>query len=115
MMDVRRSFAIVVATFFGAGKFRYASGTAGSLAALPVIWLIHSTLGNSAVVIFAVLLFFLGIWASRVYIDISGDKDPKPVVIDEVARARPAQSSSLYEFRGGCASICEKNVASVNP
>ena len=41
---------------------------------LPVIWLIHSTLGNSAVVIFAVLLFFLGIWASRVYIDISGDE-----------------------------------------
>ncbi len=84
MMDVSRAFAIVVATFFGAGKFRYASGTVGSLAALPVIWLIQSTLGNSAVVVFAVLLFFLGVWASRVYIEISGDKDPKPVVVDEV-------------------------------
>ena len=84
MMDVSRAFAIVVATFFGAGKFRYASGTVGSLAALPVIWLIQSTLGNSAVVVFAVLLFFLGVWASRVYIEISGEKDPKPVVVDEV-------------------------------
>ena len=84
MMDVRRTFAIVVATFFGVGKFRYASGTAGSLAALPIIWLIHSTLGNSGVVVFAVLLLFLGIWASHIYIEISDDKDPKPVVIDEV-------------------------------
>ena len=84
MMDFRRTFAIVVATFFGAGKFRYASGTAGSLAALPVIWLIHANLGNIAVVVFAALLFFLGTWASRIYIEISGDKDPKPVVIDEV-------------------------------
>ena len=84
MTGVTRSIAIVVATFFGAGKSPFASGTVGSLAALPVIWVIHTTLGNSAVVVFAVMLFFLGIWASRAYIEISGDKDPKPVVVDEV-------------------------------
>ncbi|MBC8452015.1 MAG: phosphatidylglycerophosphatase A [Rhodospirillaceae bacterium] len=76
--------AIVVATFFGSGKFPFASGTAGSIAALPVIWLIHTSLGPSAVVAFAVILFFIGIWASNIYIEVSGDKDPGPVVIDEV-------------------------------
>lgn len=84
MNNLRTNFAIVTATFFGSGKFPFASGTAGSLAALPVIWLIHTTLGSSAVVAFAVILFFVGIWASAVYIDVSGDNDPSPVVIDEV-------------------------------
>jgi phosphatidylglycerophosphatase A len=78
------NIAIVAATFFGSGKFPFASGTAGSIAALPVIWLLHSNLGVSAVIAFAVILFFVGIWASTIYIDVSGDNDPSPVVIDEV-------------------------------
>jgi phosphatidylglycerophosphatase A len=78
------NIAIVAATFFGSGKFPFASGTAGSIAALPVIWLVHSNLGVSAVIAFAVILFFVGIWASTIYIDVSGDNDPSPVVIDEV-------------------------------
>ncbi len=84
MNNFRTNIAIVVATFFGSGKFPFASGTAGSIAALPVIWLIHTSLGPSAVVAFAVILFFIGIWASNIYIEVSGDKDPGPVVIDEV-------------------------------
>jgi len=80
----RRCTAVVLATFFGAGKVSFASGTVGSLAGLPLIWLVHTTFGNGALVLCAVILFFVGIWASRVYIEISGDKDPKPVVIDEV-------------------------------
>lgn len=84
MSNLRTNFAIVAATFFGSGKFPFASGTAGSIAALPVIWLIHTSLGPSAVVAFAVILFFIGIWASNIYIEVSGDKDPGPVVIDEV-------------------------------
>lgn len=84
MNDLRTTTAIVVATFFGSGKFRFASGTAGSLAALPVILLIHYYLGASAIVAFAVVLFFVGIWASTIYIEVSGDNDPKPVVVDEV-------------------------------
>jgi phosphatidylglycerophosphatase A len=84
MSKAQETIAVVIATFFGAGKFRYASGTAGSLAALPVIWLVHVSFGPSAVVSFAVVLFFVGVWASKVYIEISGNNDPKPVVIDEV-------------------------------
>ncbi len=84
MNNFKTNIAIVAATFFGSGKFPFASGTAGSIAALPVIWLIHSTLGVSAVVAFAVILFFVGIWASTIYIEVSGGNDPSPVVIDEV-------------------------------
>ncbi|MEC7204176.1 MAG: phosphatidylglycerophosphatase A, partial [Pseudomonadota bacterium] len=54
------------------------------LAALPIIWFLHSYFGYVAVIGFAVLLFFAGIWASRIYIEISDNKDPSPVVIDEV-------------------------------
>lgn len=84
MNVLSKNFAIVIATFFGVGKFPFASGTAGSVAAIPVIWGLHVTLGPSAVVAFAVVLFFVGIWASAVYIEVSGNNDPSPVVIDEV-------------------------------
>ena len=77
--------AAVIATFFGAGKFPFASGTAGTVAAIPLILLVHHLTGSPGVIAFAVLSFFAGIWASQIYIGISGDNDPKPVVIDEVA------------------------------
>ena len=44
----------------------------------------HSQFGPVVLIGFAIILFFAGIWASQVYIGISGDKDPSPVVIDEV-------------------------------
>lgn len=81
---LRRGVAICIATFFGVGRFPIASGTAGSLAALPVIWLIHAHLGAVAVAVFAAILLAAGIWASAAYIEISGKDDPGPVVIDEV-------------------------------
>ena len=81
---LRRGAAICIATFFGVGRFPVASGTAGSLAALPVVWLIHTHFGAGAVVVFAAVLLALGIWASAVYIEISGNDDPSPVVVDEV-------------------------------
>ena len=92
MNNFKINIAIVAATFFGSGKFPFASGTAGSIAALPVIWLVHSNLGVSAVIAFAVILFFVGIWASTIYIDVSGDNDPSPVVIDEVVGQASAVS-----------------------
>ena len=84
MKDYQSTIGVVIATFCGAGKFPFASGTFGSLAALPVIWVLHSHFGHFAVIGFAVLLFFAGIWSTRIYIEISGNKDPGPVVIDEV-------------------------------
>jgi len=84
MNDYKSTIGVVIATFFGAGKFPFASGTFGSLAALPFIWILHSYIGHVAVIGFAVILFFAGIWASDVYIRISGNKDPSPVVVDEV-------------------------------
>ena len=84
MNNFKTTTGVVIATFFGAGKFPLASGTFGSLVALPIIWIVHYQFGPIAIIAFATILFFAGIWASQVYIGISDDKDPSPVVIDEV-------------------------------
>ena len=80
-----RDPAVLVATFFGAGLAPFAPGTAGSLAALPVAWLIHVWLGQWALVAAAALVFAVGLWAAGAYARAGGGGDPSAVVIDEVA------------------------------
>ena len=77
--------AVLVATFFGAGLAPFASGTVGSLAALPFAWLIHTWLGQWALVAAAGAAFAIGLWAAGVYARAGGKRDPGAVVIDEVA------------------------------
>lgn len=77
--------AVFVATFFGAGLAPFASGTVGSLAALPFAWLIHTWLGQWALVAAAGAAFAVGLWAAGVYARAGGERDPGAVVIDEVA------------------------------
>lgn len=74
-----------IATWFGSGLSPFASGTAGSLAALPFAYLIHATLGGYALFIASLVAFFVGCWAAQQFVNHSGISDPKPVVIDEVA------------------------------
>ena len=62
-----------------------ASGTWGSLAALAPGLLIKQHFGASGLIIAAALAYFLGHWASTIWIDGTEDKDPSPIVIDEVA------------------------------
>ena len=77
--------AALIATFFGSGLLKPASGTWGSLAALAPGLLIAERFGASGLLVGAALAYGLGHWASTVWINGTEDKDPSPIVIDEVA------------------------------
>jgi phosphatidylglycerophosphatase A len=73
------------ATWFGAGLLPWAPGTWGSLAALPLAWLLMTAGGALLLLVAAVLVFALGLWASDRYMRAVGVHDPGAIVIDEVA------------------------------
>lgn len=80
-----RDPAALVATGLGVGLAPMASGTWGSLAALPVGWLIHVYAGAPGLIAAAVLATAFGIWASNRLIARGADNDPGYIVIDEIA------------------------------
>lgn len=75
----------LLATWFGCGLMRPAPGTWGSLGALP-FGMIFLVLGGSTLLgLAAIILFPLGIWATKAVLAGSGeDSDPQIVVVDEV-------------------------------
>ncbi|MDE0942454.1 MAG: phosphatidylglycerophosphatase A [Alphaproteobacteria bacterium] len=77
--------ACLLATWFGSGLLRPAPGTWGSLAALPFAWAIVYYGGPMALAVATVIVFAVGCWAGGVYEQAGGGKDPRMVVIDEVA------------------------------
>lgn len=77
--------ASLIATWFGTGLLPKAPGSWGSLAALPVAWVLVDRLGSLALIAAALLLFVLGLWATHVFLRHSRSKDPQAVVIDEVS------------------------------
>ncbi len=77
--------AKLLGTWFGSGLAPKASGTAGTLAALPFAYLIQ-TLGNNQVLLIASLIAFVVGWiATNNYLKHTDASDPKEIVIDEVA------------------------------
>jgi phosphatidylglycerophosphatase A len=75
----------LIATGLGIGKLPVAPGTWASVATLPLGYIIASTLGPIALGVAAVALTVVGIWVSDVVVKARGDKDPRDVVIDEIA------------------------------
>lgn len=75
----------LVATFFYVGLLKPAPGTWGSLAALPVFWLLHVLGGPLLCVVGVALAYALGHWATSVETAREGLEDPGWIVIDEVA------------------------------
>ena len=73
-----------ILSFFGAGYLRPAPGTWGSLAALPVAWVLHTIAGPAAIAIGAGLLYAIGVAAIQADMDATGEHDPSWIVIDEV-------------------------------
>ncbi|MBN9526051.1 MAG: phosphatidylglycerophosphatase A [Alphaproteobacteria bacterium] len=77
--------ARIVATWFGAGLARKAPGTWGSLATLPLGILTLWLGGPWATAAAGLAATVIGLWAIEVYLQTAALKDPKEVVIDEVA------------------------------
>lgn len=75
---------VLLATWFGAGYLPKAPGTWGSLAALPFAWVMVDYIGHAALAVAIVVVFVVGLWASKVYMDKTGAHDPGAIVIDEV-------------------------------
>jgi len=78
--------ARLIATWFGCGYSPFAPGTAGSLAALAIAWLlVHYAAWRPLWFLPLVLvLTFPAIWAADVVSRESHQKDPQFVVVDEV-------------------------------
>lgn len=77
--------ATLVSTWFGAGLLPVAPGSWGSLAALPVAWLILAFGSPRLLFLAALIAFLIGWGAARHYMLYTPAKDPKEVVIDEVS------------------------------
>ena len=74
--------ATLIATWFGCGYAPVAPGTAGSLAALAIAWLLP--LPPIGFGILALLLAGPAMWAADVTARARGQEDPRIVVVDEV-------------------------------
>jgi phosphatidylglycerophosphatase A len=83
------ALSTTLATWFGTGLIRPAPGTWGSMAALPMGFVLAVAGGPPAVLAGAVIVFAVGIWASEKLIkslDGTSQTDDQPsIVIDEVA------------------------------
>ncbi len=77
--------AYLLGTWFGAGLLPLAPGTWGSIAALPVVWLVHTYLGPEGLLIAAMVAFALAWWAAGIFIATTAAGDPREFVMDEVA------------------------------
>jgi phosphatidylglycerophosphatase A len=73
-----------IATFGYVGFAPVATGTVGSLVALPVGYLLHWLGGFPVLSAATVAAYCLGIWATRVETFEKDDLDPAHIVIDEV-------------------------------
>ncbi|MDR4507729.1 MAG: phosphatidylglycerophosphatase A [Candidatus Brocadiaceae bacterium] len=90
----------ILATWFGAGFLPKAPGTWGSLAAFPFAYVISTYGGPYALIIGAVALFLIGMWASNKVEKNARKKDPGFIVVDEVVGQWIAlfPLSFLYNF-----------------
>ncbi len=75
----------LIATFFYVGRLPFAPGTFGSLAALPLAYLLHYLGGFPALGVATIAVFFIGWWATIAETRGKENHDPGEIVIDEVA------------------------------
>lgn len=80
--SVVRILVYALASGLGAGFIPWASGTFGTLVAIPLVVLFGRPLPD--LIFITALLFALGVWASTQVARYRGDADPRVVVIDEI-------------------------------
>ncbi|MCP4718075.1 MAG: phosphatidylglycerophosphatase A [Desulfobacteraceae bacterium] len=83
-MRVSEKLIILGATGFGLGRIPVAPGTFGTLAAIPLIWLM-TWMNPGLVAFFLVSLILLSVYVADKAEIIMGEKDPGSIVIDEIA------------------------------
>ena len=74
-----------LATCFKIGHLPIAPGTWGSLAAVIGWWLWLQYLDPLVFIVLIITIFIIGVFATNIIIDHTGEKDPSRVVIDELA------------------------------
>ncbi len=74
----------LIATVLGVGYLRPAPGTWGSLAALPLFWVLHVLGGFWLALVAVPAVFALGWWATQQEIAGKANHDSSEIVIDEV-------------------------------
>ena len=88
--------SVLIATCFGAGLIKPASGSWGSLAGFAIGLVFLQFLPNEMLIIAAGFAYFIGLWACRIWLshsqnmkdsdqDSDQHADPQAIVIDEVA------------------------------
>ena len=81
---MKKGFSFTLATFFGVGYSKFAPGTFGSLATLPLAFLLANYCGTLGVTIAVLIIFIIGTMATTEVLRHT-PHDPGFVVIDEVA------------------------------
>mgnify|MGYP006148565281 FL=1 len=76
--------SFLLSTWFYTGLLPLAPGTFGSIAALPFAWLIIEYAGKVGLLNATLIVFIIGLWASKSYMKETGKVDPGEIVIDEV-------------------------------
>ena len=72
-----------IALGLGSGLFKKGPGTAGSLAAIPIFYLLLNW-PSLLQWLFVITLFFVGLYSSNKVIAVIDQKDPSFIVIDEI-------------------------------
>ncbi len=83
-MSIKTKTAFILGTWFGSGKAPFASGTFGSLAALPFGVLIMRYGGPAFLLAAATVFYFIGVWCADIIMEQTRTEDPGMIVIDEV-------------------------------
>ncbi len=82
--DIKKTAIVIFSTWFGCGFLPLAPGTFASAASIPLLfWMRNCSLWIRVAVLFSFILLAIGVseYAERIF----KKKDPKQVVIDEVA------------------------------
>ncbi len=80
---MKKGIANLIATFFYVGLSPYVPGTLGTLAAIPLFYLLSFT-PVYVYLAFTILIILISIWASSISESIYGKTDPRQIVTDEV-------------------------------
>ena len=98
--------ACLIATWFGSGNIKPASGTWGTLASLPLVVAIVVLCGSLGVILASLTLFCIGLWAANIYEIKTGEHDSSRIVVDECVGMLIAATPLLISFEWFMVLIC---------